>query len=499
MSVSPLPYISGPFKVQRQIATGASSTVWSALNTESGELVALKLFHQQLVHDQGFSERLKREAEALQLLNHPNVVQLIRPWTFQNQFFLELEMIEGLTLREWSQQNPPQWVEPHIWILAQVARALGAAHEHQILHRDLKPDNILISAKGEVKLADFGLARSEFFRQKLTQTGSLVGSLAYMAPEAVEGQATNFSSDIFSFGILAYELLCGSHPFMDASGQILIKDLLAAKFESCTSRNAKIPHSIATLIECCLQKDPGGRPTSIWTVEAQLMDHLQSSSQLPAVKEWMKTGNIETLSSALSLKNQKLKSEIHAGLANGMSRSLVLKKVNEFHALFPDDPAFMEMMKSLAEPVPEPTVVPSRKRWGFVLLGLMSLPLMGGWLLYKSPMRPTTPLVPVQAESSAPMKAPVLPDKPVAPAWKTSPKPTIKPAAQKGQLRIMVDEGVRVFIDGRRLTSSQLANQKLKPGHYTILLEKDGFLPIERAIEVRPGKETLINARTETP
>ncbi len=497
-----LPQIAGPFVLKSQIATGASATVYEAVNTDDARVVALKVFHPALVNDLAFNERLQREAEALALLKHPNIVQLIRPWSTGSQFFLELELVEGRTLKAWTTQNEPVWIEPHLYILAQVARALGAVHEQQILHRDLKPDNILVSPEGVAKLTDFGLARSEFFRRQLTQTGSIVGSLAYMAPETIDGQPATYASDIFSFGVVAYELLCGKHPFMDDSGQILMNDLLAARFAPIVQINPRVPLKIARLIEDCLRLDRNDRPNSIWLVEAGLMDFLQMSGQLMRVKEWMRTGDPELFSAALSLKHSILKNDIRVELARGTERAILLAKVNQFHALFPDDPALETMMSEITG-AKKTGASKVKVRFLLTLVGLVlgiwaSVALMNH---YKAgvPVESSTPVNSASEDDSrteAVMMAnpPALDvEKPVAISAKLSPRPSV------GTLRLLIDEGVSAFVDGRRISSSQLANYKIRPGRYTLVLEKPGYQAIEQIITVKPAKITIVNAKTEAP
>lgn len=509
MGESLLPQKLGPFEVRRQIATGASSTVYEALNSETGREVALKVFHAQLMNDPLFSERLKREADTLKMVRHPNVVQLINSWNVDGRFFLELELVQGRTFKEWCAQDQGTWIEPLLWILAQTARAVGAVHEQHVLHRDLKPDNVLISNDGTVKLTDFGLARSELFRQQLTQTGSLVGSLAYMAPETIEGQRASYASDIFSFGVIAYELLCNRHPFHDDNGQLQLHALLSVKFQPLCTRNPRVPSEVGALIDGCLRVNEAERPSSIYLVEAQLMDYLQRQGLLASSKGWV-AGDEAVLANALSLKNQKLKSDIEKALTAG-DRKVLVSRIGELRALFPDDQSIPTLMNALAKPPPK-----EKSGWEiYARIAVVLILISSGISLYKWAY-PTkgegTGLVSasVPAAISQSTYAPESESTVKTPEeTKTSKAETLtqeveKPAAAKaatakpiplGALRILTDADVQVFVDGRELTRAEAENYKVKPGRHRLKLVKAGFDPIEQPVTVRSGRTATVNAR----
>jgi len=488
-----MPTIPGPFHLKRQIASGASSTVFAATNTTNHSTVALKVFHSQLVQDPAFAKRLMQESDVLQKLCHPNIVRLIQTWSLESKFFLELELVNGATLKTWAENNSTQWLEPHLWILAQVARAIGAVHEQQLLHRDLKPENILISSDGVVKLTDFGLARSEVSQQRLTQTGSVVGSLSYMAPETIDGHSASFASDIFSFGTVAYELLCKHHPFADTRGQLQIGNLLAGQFTPVASCNPRVPRQIAKLIASCLSRDSSARPPSIWKVEAELMDYLHRSGQLSLLKDWFKSNAPNLEATSLQLKNEKLKSEILQSIAEKKDRSHLLPMINEFHALFPNDPAGTEMMSVLT------TTQENKKKRPLWILTLTTVSIFVGtiwlWQLPPKAISDTKQSTPIPAAIKEPNPPPIQAHAPT----KRVAKPVNAPQPQYGQLRLLVDPGVRAFVDGRRVADSEMAKYKIASGRHQLRLEKDGFLPIERTVLVRPSRTTMVNAKTEEP
>ena len=265
--------------------------------------------------------------------------------------------------------------------------------------------------------------------------------------------------------------------------------------------NPRVPIKIAQLIDECLRKDPAARPNSIWLVEACLMDFLQMSGQMMRVKEWMKTGNPELFSDALKLKHSILKNDIQLELARGTERSVVLAKINQFHALFPNDPALETMMSAITQAA----AGPSKRKISLMLMALLLGLGIPAYLILSAVNRSAQvhePAVPVMSaddddsktEAVAMANPPALDPIPVEvqKAVENPPKP---PAF--GRLRLMVDKGVSAFVDGRRISTSELLDYKIRPGRYSLVLEKPGYLPIEKMVTVKPGKVTTVNARSE--
>jgi serine/threonine protein kinase len=487
-------HLGVPFRVEKIIAHGASSTVYEALNEERGERVALKVFHAQLTEDPKFVARLQREADALKQIHNPHVVQLIQAWTHGERFFLELELVRGRTLKWWMREEPADWIEPRLWLLVGLARALGAAHQEQFVHRDLKPENILVSESGELKLTDFGLAKAQTIDQRLTQTGSLVGSLAYMAPETVDGRKATFASDIFSFGVVAYELLCGRHPFFDHQDQLQIRDLLLAKFTAPAQLNPRISFEIGELITQCLNKDEGSRPASIWRVESQLMEHLQRTGLLNLAKRAVETGGAATslLPQALECKYRRLKTEITSHSRDSAAdRKLLVARINEFGAHFPNDGTLPDLIKMLG--------TPKRLHRPRVYWALLALPFAIVFaVVLRWPVTVPPPAAPalVQPAALIPTAPQAIPAPAEAPARASKVKePKLPPPAPKifGTLKVITDLEVKGFLNGRSLSRAELGGHHLRPGTYVLRLEKPGFLPIEKSVTVTAGKITTVN------
>jgi len=209
--------IDGRYELLRQIATGGMATIYEGLDTRLDRKVAVKIMHSHLANDEEFVNRFIREAKAAAALTHPNIVAVQdQGWNQSGvpAVFLVMELIEGHTLRDYLFERGKLSQEETLRYLIPVLSALAAAHKVGIVHRDIKPENILISSSGFVKIADFGLATGDLIGRTLTTESSVIlGSVSYLPPEQVQRGVTDSRSDVYSVGIVAYELLTGEKPF----------------------------------------------------------------------------------------------------------------------------------------------------------------------------------------------------------------------------------------------------------------------------------------------
>ncbi len=426
--------------------------------------------------------RLKSEVESLEKLRHANVVSLLGEHVQEKFYALELELIEGSDLRVWQKNNKTTLIEDRLWILAQIARGLGAAHELEILHRDLKPENILISDMGEVKITDFGLAR-QLDRLTMTRLGLLTGSLGYMAPEVINGLKATPRSDIFSFGVIAYELLTGESPFSGETPQALLKSIVDQKEMSLKQKNPLVPARIAKLIEESLEKDPANRPETIWNLEGEILSYLSTTRLLPLCKNMMnqKTRGA-TLTQALSLKNKTLHSEIENLEKQNLPqiRSRLLEVAQEMMILFPEDKGSSKIIEKLNAPR-------SLKLPLAVILGIFIL-VLGGLFLWNKKEKVLEDPTPIESKVSTQIN----PAK-VAPAKVGQIKH--EPIPAHGAIKFLADYDVQIYVDDKIVPSDLWDSFKTSPGGHTVKLVKAGFLPIQNQIQVTKNKTITINAR----
>jgi len=215
--------LGGRYRLQRSIASGGMAEVWEAHDDILGRRVAVKVLHAHLASDKSFLARFRREAIAAARLAHPNVVATYDTGVDDGVAWIVMERVDGVTLREVLTASPRLSPERAVHVAIQVADALDYAHRAGVIHRDVKPANILVADGDRVKVADFGIAKaaieaaedsgSSFDANDLTQSGAIVGTAKYLSPEQVNGEPVDGRSDVYALGVVLYEMLCGQVPF----------------------------------------------------------------------------------------------------------------------------------------------------------------------------------------------------------------------------------------------------------------------------------------------
>jgi len=246
----------GRYEILEPIGLGASSTVFKARDTLIGRIVAIKTLQAGL-NDNAWRERFMSEARIVGQLSHPRIVKLHDMGIDETSGapYLVMEFVVGETLEKHLAAKKPQLQQVYSWGAA-LARALAYAHEQGIIHGDIKPANIMINQDGRVMLTDFGIAR---FAAHITQAGGLRGTPAYLSPEQIEGKPTDGRSDIFSLGIVLYQLATGQRPFQSDSVEAVCAQILKAKITPPTKVNPMLPRAFEGIVERCLARNPENR------------------------------------------------------------------------------------------------------------------------------------------------------------------------------------------------------------------------------------------------
>ena len=256
--------IDNRYLLKRQIASGGMATIYAGIDTRLDRPVAVKVMHAHLANDEAFVSRFIKEAKATAALSHPNIVSIQdQGWNEGGPpaVFLVMELVEGSTLRDFLNENGSLSVEQTIQFITPVLSALAAAHLIGIIHRDVKPENILISKDGRIKVADFGLARNMTMAQTMTAESSVVlGSVSYLSPEQVQRGIADARSDVYAIGIVLFEMLLGKKPYDGETPIQIAYRHVNDRIPNVKEFKSDIPEMIADLIFQATAPNPDQRP-----------------------------------------------------------------------------------------------------------------------------------------------------------------------------------------------------------------------------------------------
>lgn len=251
----------GRYRVQSHIADGGMASVYLALDTRLDRDVALKVMRHDLAQDEAFVSRFKREARSAARLSHPNVVSVFDQGEDDGHMFLAMEYVPGQTLREVMKAEGPLTPRAALDIMGPVLQALGAAHRGGIIHRDVKPENIILREDdGTVKVADFGLARAVSTQTTASQTGVLLGTVAYLSPEQVERGIADARSDVYAAGLILFEMLTGTKAFTGDTPIHIAYQHVHGSIPAPSSRVTSVPAELDALVALATSRDPDHRP-----------------------------------------------------------------------------------------------------------------------------------------------------------------------------------------------------------------------------------------------
>jgi serine/threonine protein kinase len=260
----------GFYKLKELLGRGGVGAVFTADDTRLGREVALKILPAVLKNSDDRVLRFQQEARMASAISHPNIAHIYEFDSYNGYYYLAMEYVKGKTLRNYLKQNHPD-LPLSLSIIREVTKALVAAHQIGIIHRDIKPENIMITAEENVKILDFGLAKlghsmfdsknsSELFKSNLITTpGLIIGTVAYMSPEQAENKQLDERTDLWSLGVLFYEMLSGKHPFLKESNIETLHSVLKEKPENSIEMGKVLPEKVYEIVQKCLAKNPNER------------------------------------------------------------------------------------------------------------------------------------------------------------------------------------------------------------------------------------------------
>lgn len=268
----------GRYKILSTIGGGGMANVYLAHDMILDRDVAVKMLRLDFANDDEFIRRFHREAQSATSLAHPNIVSIYDVGEDDNLYYIVMEYVEGQTLKQYIQQKAPVPVEKTLDIMKQLTSAISHAHQNHIIHRDIKPHNILMDDFGNVKITDFGIAMA-LSATSITQTNSVLGSVHYLSPEQARGGMANKKSDIYSLGIVMFELLTGRLPFSGESAVSIALKHLQSETPSIKRWNPNIPQSVENIVLKATAKDPFHRYNDVYDMEEDLRSALDDDRQ----------------------------------------------------------------------------------------------------------------------------------------------------------------------------------------------------------------------------
>ncbi|MBT8495149.1 MAG: serine/threonine protein kinase [Deltaproteobacteria bacterium] len=269
----------GNCRVVEEVAAGGMAVVYRAIQDSLGRTVAIKALRSDIGDQQQLVTRFEREAQSLALLQHENIISVYDFFEQDGERFIVMEFVEGIDLYDLLDICGRVPYDVAAVIAMQVARALDYIHYRTIVHRDIKPANIMVSRQGGVKVMDFGIARDKSYERDLTQTGTGIGTPSYMSPEQILGDKLDARSDIFSLGIVLYQMLTGGKPFVEDEEKSVMHKIRLEKHVKCRKLNPEIPRELERIVDKCLEKEPRRRFRSaqqlVMSLERFLSKHVE--------------------------------------------------------------------------------------------------------------------------------------------------------------------------------------------------------------------------------
>jgi serine/threonine protein kinase len=272
------------YELLERVGQGGMAVVYRGLDRSLRRTVAIKVLHRHLADHKEARDRFEREAHAVAKLRHENILEIFDYAASADESYIVTEFIEGATLKQYVTDHPPQHAEIGAMVVLQVCRALAHAHGQGILHRDVKPENVMIRSDGVVKLTDFGISQM-LDLQRMTVTGQLLGSPAYMSPEHVEGRQLDFRTDVFAAGIVLYQLTVGKLPFEGKNPHEILKRIGECKYTDPRQANPRVGNELGKIILRAMARDPDDRFPDVTAMVSALERYCEGSGLGDPAKE----------------------------------------------------------------------------------------------------------------------------------------------------------------------------------------------------------------------
>lgn len=300
------------YKVVELIGSGGMANIYKAIQLSLDRPIALKVMHQHLTREEGFVMRFEKEAKLAAQLQHENIVAIIDYGSDKGVYFIAMEHVDGKNLKEILSQQSRLPLEICLLISQQIAEGLKYAHAHNLIHRDIKPSNIILSHDGRVMLTDFGIAKG-CDDLTITSTGQMIGSPAYMSPEQAAGRPIDHRSDIFSLGIIMYEIISGQKPFNGGTYQEMVQSIMSKQPESLQGMRVDVNPEIEAQVMKALVKDVDSRYQSVEEFADRIYSELQRY-KIPPVKKLISSFLSNPIKITNKLRTDKISNHMESAL-----------------------------------------------------------------------------------------------------------------------------------------------------------------------------------------
>ncbi|OGQ33756.1 MAG: hypothetical protein A3F16_00335 [Deltaproteobacteria bacterium RIFCSPHIGHO2_12_FULL_43_9] len=487
----------GNYELLSGLGNGATSEVFLAKDLRNGRKIALKRLHPQLINSKSL-KRLVDESSLISRLKHNSIVEVLEVDSSENSAYLAMEYVSGGTLTEFIKGGEILYPEIAAILMLEILEGVEHAHRNGVIHRDLKPDNIMLTHEGNVKIADFGLAKI-IDRERLTQTGAIIGSPTYMSPEQALGHQLDEKSDLFSLGVILYELTTGKLPFAAENPHAVIRKIIEVDPPRPDSLNPKINRELSQIILQALSKKKEDRQEGVWEFVFQLKSYLNQFGLLTErfrfsnfVKD--KNGYLFDLSKTLC------DNLLHKAKSSLDSRDSFqfLVFIDHLLGIAPEHKEALELLKNFNTQSRRGFLKPVKIGVSVILLILVLSAVAWQLFLYKNPKEMDKPLfIDTKAEATQVKQRVSKPDN-IPVMTKEIPKKVETPVITKPQfgfLRLNVDDDVQVEIDGILYNWRERGDARLSPGSYKLILRKPGFPPLNSTIRIKDGETAVINAK----
>ena len=271
--------IDGRYEIQEVIGVGGMAVVYKAYDSIDDRIVAIKILKDEYLANEEFRRRFKNESKAIAVLSHPNIVKVLNVNYGDKLQYIVMEYVEGITLKEYIEQQGRLGIKETVHFTMQILRALQHAHDKGIVHRDIKPQNIMLLSNGNIKVTDFGIARFSYSDTK-TMTDSAIGSVHYISPEQARGDATDDRADIYSVGVVMYEMLTGQLPFQSENSVSVALMQLQSDPKRPRELNSSIPIGLEQIVMHAMQKNANDRYQSA----AEMLLDIEEFKRNPAIR-----------------------------------------------------------------------------------------------------------------------------------------------------------------------------------------------------------------------